>query len=172
MRAAGVFAALFLAHPPRSQALFLAALLLVAAGEALRMWTAGHPLVPKGPYLLSRNPRVLGSLLLACGFCLMCASARHWLSTAVLWAATAFLFRRLYAGRLLAEGELRAAFGPGFEAWRSSVPGLLPGREAWPRAWATSSFDWSLAMRSGEGRALWAVLGLALLLRFKMAYRL
>ena len=56
------------------------------AGEALRLWASGHiektkRLATGGPYAHSRNPLYVGSLLIALGVAVACASL--WVALAV-----------------------------------------------------------------------------------------
>ena len=57
-------------------ALFAIGLVFVIAGEAIRLWAAGHLLKSKelavsGPYRYTQNPLYLGRFLILTGFCLM-----------------------------------------------------------------------------------------------------
>ena len=66
-------AALFAARPELS--LFVPGLMLVAAGQSLRLWATGYllktdELTTAGPYAHLRHPLYLGSLLMGCGFAL------------------------------------------------------------------------------------------------------
>lgn len=168
--------ALILIARPRSPAFSLAGLVLIAMGEALRIWAAGHirkgdVLARQGPYAMVRHPLYLGSFTLACGFALMCTSRTFWVSSVVLWAAILCTFYWLYGVKIkMEEGDLKQFFGPEFEAYRREVPPLWPAWNRWRAARRTSAFSWKQAVRNHERQTLWACVGLAVLLRFKMIY--
>lgn len=163
---------------PRSNALFLLGLAVALLGEAVRLWAAGHirkgtELARRGPYAMVRHPLYLGSLLMSCGFALICTSPRHGLSTTVIWAAVLSTFRWLYPKKMeLEERDLESTFGEHFRDYRARVPAFWPERRLWKLA--RRSTDWSLsrALSNKEHRTLLALLGLALVLRLKMTYRI
>lgn len=174
---AGGLALLFIAHP-RSQELFIAGFLLALAGEALRWWAAGHirkgtELARQGPYAMVRHPLYVGSFVMSCGFALMCTSQARWASSAMIWAAVLLTFRWLYSVKIgMEEEDLRGRFEAEFERYRRSVPAAVPDPRLLAEAWRTSDFSWRRALRNKEHRTLLAVLGLAVLLRFKQVYLL
>ena len=150
--------ALALSHPtPRSVAI---GMLLAVLGEALRLWASGHiektlKLATGGPYAHSRNPLYVGSLLLALGVAVACASP--WVVLAV-----ALYFLAFYPAVMREEaGFLRKKF-PEYAGWEAEVPlfwpRLLPGG---PRE---SRFDWARVRRNREWRTAAALPLLAALL--------
>ena len=132
----GIFAAGILIFPASfSFARFAAGLLLLIAGQLLRLWAAGY--IPKyrtevigapilitwGPYKWIRNPLYAGNALMGLGWALM---AGWW------WvAAFAAAFILLYSLIVIpAEEEFLAEkFGAQYEYYRKRVPALIP----WPR---------------------------------------
>ena len=133
---------------------------LVVLGEAARLWASGHiektlKLATGGPYAHSRNPLYVGSLLLALGVAVACASP--WVVLAV-----ALYFLAFYPAVMREEaGFLRKKF-PVYAGWEAEVPlfwpRLLPGG---PRE---SRFDWARVRRNREWRTAAALPLLAALL--------
>src|SRR6266700_3810098 len=77
-----LLAAGWLARLDRSMA--LSSTVIVATGEMLRIWAAGHLqkeriLTTGGPYRFIRNPLYLGSFLIGIGFCLLADSIWIWM---------------------------------------------------------------------------------------------
>jgi protein-S-isoprenylcysteine O-methyltransferase Ste14 len=104
---------------------------LLAAGEALRLWAAGHlrktvELATTGPYSHTRNPLYLGRLAIFTG---LCVTARlpyglHWLLLATGWA----IFFGYYLPRKerVEPARLRESHGECYERYHASVPALFP----------------------------------------------
>lgn len=163
---------------PRSQVFYLLGLLVALLGEALRFWAAGHirkaeELARTGPYAWVRNPLYLGSFVMSCGVALMCTSTTRWLSSLVIWAAVLATFRWPYAQKIrLEEEDLRGRFGDAFEQYRLAVPAFFAAPSGLRAALREGGFSWALAVKNKELKTLWALLGLAVVLRIKMAYRL
>lgn len=164
---------------PRSNALFLAGLLIAALGEGMRIWTAGtlppdderKDLVREGPYSIVRHPFYLGSILVLGGIVLLSISWRHWLRGLILLAlSAAALWRGLLPPIEEEERELETAHGEAFRAYRSAVPRLLPAVDRLkPQG---GRWSWS---RLRASREHWNIIALALfafILRVKMTYRL
>jgi len=139
---------LFLARPTSLS--LLAGFPLALAGEALRLWAAGHlektqRLATGGPYAHTRNPLYLGSM--AIGAAVAVASANPWAT-----ALTAAYFAALYPPVIRSEARfLRAKFGAEYAAWAQEVPLFLarptPGG---PRA---TRFAWARVRQNREWRA-------------------
>jgi len=171
-------ALLILIAKPRSNPLFLLGLCVALSGEAVRAWAAGHirkgaALAREGPYAMTRHPLYLGSLIMSCGLCIMCTSLRHWASTGLVWGAVLATFYWLYPQKMASEEKgLTAVFGGAFRGYRDAVPGFWPDPRLWGEALRSSHWDLRQAMRNKEHKTLLALLGLAVLLRFKMVYRL
>jgi protein-S-isoprenylcysteine O-methyltransferase Ste14 len=141
--------AMLLAEPtPRSLTVGAA---IAAAGEALRIWAAGHlekgrEVTVSGPYRLTRHPLYMGSALIGVGVAVASASA----AVAVLVAA--YLSLTLTAAIRTEEAHLTAKFG-------GAYPEYKDGRAAQVRR----RFSFARAARNREYRAA-AGLGLALVL--------
>jgi protein-S-isoprenylcysteine O-methyltransferase Ste14 len=150
--AAGV-AALALARPtPRSLA---AGAAIAAAGEALRIWAAGHlekgrEVTTSGPYRYTRHPLYAGSALIGVG--LAVASARA--SVAVL--VIGYLAATVTAAIATEEAHLTEKFGPAYPAYRD-------GRLRDERR----RFSMRRAVRNREYRALIGVAATLALLSWK-----
>ena len=150
---------LLLARPtPRS---LLWAVPLVLAGELVRLWASGHIektrcLATGGPYAHSRNPLYAGSLLIAFGVGVACASLWVVLAVAVYFAAFYPSVMREEAAFLA--GKFPAEFGE----WSASVPLFWPRlRPGGPR---TSRFEWARVKLNREWRTAAALPLVALLL--------
>jgi protein-S-isoprenylcysteine O-methyltransferase Ste14 len=118
------FAILFL-WLARPSLLFLAlSLILVVPGVCLRAYASGYvkknaELTVTGPYAFTRNPLYLGSMLIAFGFAL--ASRSIWIAIAL-----AVLFTLIYIPVIRGEEQFLREKFPGFDAYASRVPRLLP----------------------------------------------
>jgi protein-S-isoprenylcysteine O-methyltransferase Ste14 len=126
-------ATVWLARPtPRSLVLGIG---FVAAGEALRVWAAGHveksrEVTSSGPYRFTRHPLYLGSSLLGIGFAV---AANHlWLGLAVV----AYLVATLGAAIRAEEAHLREKFGAAYDAYAARRAPPSPRRFSWARALA------------------------------------
>ena len=98
---------------------------LVAAGETLRTWAAGHLLKDEqltvgGPYAHVRNPLYLGSLLSGIGFLWVMGD---WVLAAVFAAAALAVYLPTVKQE---EDYLRRMHGEAFDVYRSAVPGIVP----------------------------------------------
>jgi hypothetical protein len=118
-------------------------------GEALRVWASGHiektrRLATGGPYAHSRNPLYVGSVLIALGVAVACASP--WVA-----AAMAAYFLAFYPSVMREEAAFLAAkFPEEHAAWAAAVPLFWP--RATPTGPRTSRFDWSRVGRNREWR--------------------
>jgi protein-S-isoprenylcysteine O-methyltransferase Ste14 len=98
---------------------------LVLLGEAIRIWASGHiektkSLATGGPYAHSRNPLYVGSLLMALGVAVACASP--WVLLAV-----AVYFLAFYPSVMREEAAFLATkFPETHAAWAAAVPLLWP----------------------------------------------
>lgn len=144
---------------------------LVAAGEAIRVWAAGHlvkndELAVSGPYAYLRNPLYLGSLLVGVGFLVM-GGRQAALRLLPIALAFFFLYYLPYKDRI-ESARLERAYGEPYRAYREAVPALRPRLTPWrppgvrPLAWSRER-----ARQNHEHGAAFAIaLGvLALMLR-------
>jgi protein-S-isoprenylcysteine O-methyltransferase Ste14 len=127
-------------------------LAIALAGEAFRVWAAGHleksrEVTRSGPYRLTRHPLYVGSSIVALGVVVASRSAAVAVLAAVYMGAT------IAAAVRTEEAFLREAFGPAYEDYRGSRAEPMRRR-----------FSWARALRNREHRALSGVLiGFALL---------
>lgn len=134
---------------------------LVLAGEAARLWASGHIektkcLATGGPYAHSRNPLYVGSLAMAFGVAVACAS--HWVVLAV-----ALYFVAFYPSVMREEAEFLAKKFPGeYAAWAAAVPLFWP--RLVPAGQRESRFEWARVRLNREWRTAAALPLIALLL--------
>lgn len=141
--------------------------IFVVAGEALRVWSAGHlikneMLVTSGPYRYTRNPLYLGRLLIFTGLCVMVRLpyGASWLLLLGGWAV--FFGYYLPRKERVEPDRLRHLYGDAYERYYREVPALLPVRGAWNRG---APGRWSAA-RARRNREHWMVVGLAAVVAF------
>jgi len=139
----------------------LVGLPLACGGELLRLWASGHiektkRLATGGPYAHSRNPLYFGSLLIALGVAVACAS--YWVALAVAAYLVAF-----YPALLREEQSFLAqTFPDEYAAWAAAVPLFWPRlAPAGPRV---SRFDWQRVRINREWRTALALPLIAALL--------
>jgi protein-S-isoprenylcysteine O-methyltransferase Ste14 len=156
----GLLAALVVFSRPRPLGA-LAGTLLVAAGEGLRIWAAGHltknaELTTSGPYRHTRNPLYLGRLLIFSGLCAICRLPRG--AHGIVWLAGCAVFFGYYLPRKerVEPARLLAIHGPAAERYLREVPALFPALRPYD---AKSDARWSLA-RLRRNREHWMVAGL------------
>jgi hypothetical protein len=126
-----------------------------AAGEAIRIWAAGHlekgrEVTSSGPYALTRHPLYLGSSIMGVGL----AVAGNSLPVAVL--VLAYLAVTITAAIRSEEAHLTDKFGPTYPAYRQ---GAAPA--------GTRRFSLERAMRNREYRAFAGLIAAFLLLTVK-----
>jgi protein-S-isoprenylcysteine O-methyltransferase Ste14 len=136
-------------------------LVLACLGEVLRIWASGHiektkRLATGGPYAHSRNPLYVGSLLIALGVAVACASP--WVVLAV-----AAYFLVFYPAVMREEAAFLAEkFREEYAAWAAAVPLFWPRlTPAGPRE---SRFEWARVRANREWRTALALPVLAALL--------
>jgi protein-S-isoprenylcysteine O-methyltransferase Ste14 len=130
-------AAIWLAQPTRRSLAIGAGTAL--AGEALRIWAAGHlekgrEVTVSGPYRLTRHPLYMGSALMGAGLALASAS----LVVSVLVAA--YLALTLTAAIRAEEAHLTEKFGRAYPEYRDGRASLVTRRFSARRALANREY--------------------------------
>ncbi|HYU78090.1 MAG TPA: isoprenylcysteine carboxylmethyltransferase family protein [Vicinamibacterales bacterium] len=129
---------------------------VAVAGEALRVWAAGHleksrEVTRSGPYRWTRHPLYLGSAVIALGIAIASASAAA-ASLIIVYVATAFP-----AAILAEEAHLREKFGDEYDTYASNIA-VPAGRR----------FSLARARRNREDQAIVGVFTGFLLLALKL----
>lgn len=148
-------AALLLARPTWQS--WLAGLAVALAGEAFRVWAAGHleksrEVTRSGPYRFTRHPLYVGSTILALGVVIASRSAVVAAIAAIYMAAT------IAAAIRTEEAFLRRTFGPAYDDYRAARGEPMHRR-----------FSFARAMRNREYRAIAGLLAGFALLALKMS---
>jgi protein-S-isoprenylcysteine O-methyltransferase Ste14 len=151
-------AALWLARPTVRS--LIAGALVAAAGEAIRIWAAGHlekgrEVTTSGPYAFTRHPLYLGSTIIGVG--LAVASASVIVAVLVL----AYLAVTLTAAIATEEAHLTEKFGAAYPDYREGRGAGEPRR-----------FSFARAMRNREYRAVAGIFAAIAVLAWKLASRL
>jgi protein-S-isoprenylcysteine O-methyltransferase Ste14 len=145
---------------------------LVALGQGLRLWAAGHlvkrdVLTITGPFAHTRHPLYWGSTLSGLGLCVAC---RMWWSYLLVGA----VFTLFYMPTLLdEEAWLRQAYGDAYRRYSEAVPRFgvrlrgYRGGEGPPSE--ARRFSWSRAFANGEHRTIAATLILLAALWLRLA---
>ena len=128
---------------------FATGLVLVMAGEALRIWGAGHLvkndlLTLSGPYAHVRNPLYAGTLLIGSGFALAAGGIATWIILP-LGVALFFLYYFPYKERI-ESARLERFYGAPYTAYRKAVPALVPALTPFrpePAATGREDSSWS-----------------------------
>jgi protein-S-isoprenylcysteine O-methyltransferase Ste14 len=145
-------------------------LILVAAGEALRLWSVHHigvisrtrsdrlgPLVTTGPFALVRNPLYLGNIALWAGFAII--ARLIWVVPIVI----ALLAGEYHAIVRWEEELLVSRLGDGYRGYLQRVHRWLP---SWTRSSApdaTATFSWRDTLFSERGTLIAIAAGILLL---------
>ena len=143
-------AVLVLARP--TPASWQAGLAVALAGEAIRVWAAGHlekgrEVTRSGPYRFTRHPLYLGSAVMAVGIVI---ASRSTLAAAI---GIIYMAATVAAAIRTEEAFLRRTFGAAYDDYRAARGAPMPRR-----------FSFARAMRNREYRAVVGlVLGFALL---------
>ena len=128
------------------------------AGEALRIWAAGHlekgrEVTTSGPYAFTRHPLYVGSSIMGAGF----AVASH--SVVVAALVSVYLIVTIAAAVRSEEAHLTDKFGERYPAYRQGAAAPEPRR-----------FSVARAMRNREHRALAGVVATFALLAVKLSF--
>ena len=134
---------------------------VVALGEALRFWAAGHlrksvELVTSGPYRYTRNPMYLGRLIIFSGLCVMARLPYH--ANLIVLLAGWILFFGYYLPRKerVEPARLRETHGEPFERYYRAVPALFPSLTPYAEG---STIAWS-SDRMLRNREPWWIVGI------------
>ena len=135
---------------------------IAAAGEALRIWAAGHlnkarEVTASGPYRWFAHPLYVGSSIMGLGL----GIASHNLIVIALIAF--YLFFTLRAAIASEEAYLRRTFGEQYDLYRQ-------GRDAARAQQSPRAFSFSRAIANREHRAVVGLLVAVLLLVLKATY--
>ena len=132
-----------------------AGLVVALAGEAIRVWAAGHleksrEVTTSGPYRFTRHPLYLGSSIMALGIAVGCRS--------LVVAVLVFIYMATTIGAAIRTEEafLRARFGDAYDAYAEDRAPRVERRFSFERAW-----------RNKEYRALTGLVVALLLLAFR-----
>ncbi len=115
-------------------ATLLAGILVACAGEAIRVWSAGHleksrEVTRSGPYRWVRHPLYVGSSVMGLGV----AVAGATVTVAVI--AAFYLAVTLTAAIRTEEAFLRARFGGEYDAYCQGQAPTIERRFCWARVW-------------------------------------
>jgi protein-S-isoprenylcysteine O-methyltransferase Ste14 len=101
----------------------VAGTILAVAGQAMRIWAAGHivkdaAIAVTGPFAYTRHPLYLGSTVIGIGFCV---ASGIWWSYLLIVA----VFGLFYIPTALYEEQwLRTTYGDLYQRYRAAVPGI------------------------------------------------
>lgn len=168
-----IAALLWLANP--SPLTVSVGFVIVALGEAIRFWAAGHlhktvELITSGPYRYTRNPLYLGRLLILTGLCIM-ARLPYYSNLIVLVLGCAIFFGYYLPRKERVEPErLRQTHGAAYERYFKAVPALFPSLRPYPDG-ATSGWSSDHMLRNREHWMVGFLLAVSLFLLWR-AYAL
>lgn len=150
--------------PPESDApgapLWIMGALVVAVGEAIRLWAVHHigaisrtrsdrlgPLISSGPFALIRNPLYVGNILLWAGFAIVAQLV--WLAP----VAIVLLALEYHAIVRWEEGLLAQRIGQPYEQYVARVPRWLPSLSSRPETPTpvVAAFSWRETLFSERG---------------------
>ena len=169
-------AAALLLIPPESDAsapsLWITGTLVVAIGEAIRLWAVHHigaisrtrsdrlgPLVSSGPFAVVRNPLYVGNILLWAGFAI---------SANLVWfapVAIVLLGLEYHAIVRWEEGLLAERIGEPYSEYIARVPRWVPSLSSRPMSAtaAAAAFSWRDTLFSERGTLIAIGVGFLLL---------
>jgi len=148
----------------------------IIAGQALRVWAAGHlvknkRLTTTGPYAYVKNPLYVGAITIVIGFCIVgmppwnltpsTRDPRLWLYLIFLAAFFAYYMPR----KMKIEGDrLRAIYGDAYTRYEKSVPDMVPRLTPY-RSGDDTRWTWKQTVDNSEhGTIMSLCVGLALML--------
>lgn len=133
---------------------------LVALGEALRLWAAGHlyktrELVTSGPYARVRHPLYLGTLLVGGG---LMAMAGSWIALVLAPLGLLWFFAYYMPYKDAGEGNrLTIKYGEHFRAYRAAVPKLRFRLRPWRDPFRSAQPPWRFARVRDNGEVATAL---------------
>jgi protein-S-isoprenylcysteine O-methyltransferase Ste14 len=153
---AAAVVAVILARPTATS--WSVGLALAVAGEAIRVWAAGHleksrEVTRSGPYRWTRHPLYVGSSMIALG---AIVAARHPLVSVV---GMVYMVSTLTAAIRTEEAFLRATFGDTYDRYRASAAEPMARRFSMARAIRNREYRAAAGLLIGFG-----LLGLKVLL--------
>jgi protein-S-isoprenylcysteine O-methyltransferase Ste14 len=165
-------ALLLLAKP--HPVLYAVGVVLIAAGEGLRIWACGHlrknqDVIMSGPFAYLKNPLYAGTLLIVSGFCFAASNPHEhsrWLLYVGLPLFLAVFFFYYFPYKVGVEGDrLRRRFGEKFDIYDKNVPNLFPRPTPYrPEGVEPLRWDAQLLSENSEyGTLIWVVLGCLIL---------
>ena len=145
-----------------SGTLRIAGLLLIAMGLVLRSWAAGvikknDSLATSGPYVLTRHPLYIGSLILLAGFLDILGDGFNLLPFLIL------VFFVYWPTIHKEENSLREKFGSAWQFYARRVGILFPKKLPWP---IEISWSWAQWQKNKEYKALAGALVVLIVLGF------
>ncbi|HLF86876.1 MAG TPA: isoprenylcysteine carboxylmethyltransferase family protein [Nitrospiria bacterium] len=141
--------------------MYIAGLLLIIAGELVRVWAAGHlrknmEVTTTGPYAYVKNPLYLGTLFIMTGFSIM---ARNIYVLAI--GLMIFFFYYVPFKKGVESDRLRERFGDLWTRYDKHVPDYIPRISPYPEG-GGKSWDLSIFIDNSEhGIVLIVLLGMA-----------
>lgn len=145
-------AAFWLARPTRAS--LTAGFAIALAGEALRLWAAGHidkgrEVTRSGPYRLVRHPLYLGSSIMALGFVI---ASRQMIVAAIV---AVYMFVTLVAAIRVEESALDDRFGGEYSAYREGKAAPVERRFSFERVRANREYRAVLGLVAGMTVLYW-----------------
>jgi protein-S-isoprenylcysteine O-methyltransferase Ste14 len=141
--------------------MYITGLLLIIAGELVRVWAAGHlrknmEVTTTGPYAYVKNPLYLGTLFIMAGFSIM---ARNIYILAI--GLMVFFFYYVPFKKEVESARLRERFGDLWTAYDKHVPDYIPRISPYPER-GGKRWDLSIFIDNSEhGIVLIVLLGMA-----------
>lgn len=146
-------------------------LVLIIAGEALRLWACGYlrknqDVIMSGPFAYVKNPLYVGTFLILTGFCLAASNPHHpsrWVLYVALPLFLLIFFTYYMPKKVRIEGDrLRRRFGEKFDAYDRNVPNFIPRLSAYKPEGGDQGLTWDVALLSENseyGTFIWVVVG-------------
>ncbi len=137
--------------------------ILIACGECIRVWAAGHlqkneTLTVTGPYAYVKNPLYVGTILITGGFCILADNV--YLLAAAMFA---FCFHYIPYKKRMEGDRLRRIFGDQFDDYDAKVPEYIPRSTPYSDKRLSWQFN-SFIENSEEGIFLIVIVGVLLIL--------